>query len=110
MRVWLHEAGGCDMRAVECDFRCEVVYLHEVDDCECHGMLRQDRHVVIKELMPDPNEPWAADASGIERGYAAVFDGHKRSECAEMAAARMHPYLAKCAPPAITTYGLLPVT
>jgi hypothetical protein len=62
-----------------------------------NGLL-QDRHVVIKELLPDPGQGWAGTAAGIEpRGYAAVFDGHKRSEAAEMAAARMHPYMARWA-------------
>ena len=52
--------------------------------------------MLVKELLPDPGQAWAATAAGIEsRGYAAVFDGHKRSEAAEMAAARMHPYLAR---------------
>ena len=56
----------------------------------------QDRHTIVKELMPDPSEPWASSLVNLApRGFAAVYDGHKQSKPAEMAAERMQAYLAK---------------
>ncbi len=63
---------------------------------QCHAAHAQDRHLILRELMPDQNEPWAASLASIEpRGFAAVFDGHKRSEPAETAHHRLHQILAK---------------
>ena len=57
----------------------------------------QDRHTIIRELMPDPSEPWASTLTNqVPRGFAAVYDGHKQSKPAEMAAERMQAYLTKC--------------
>jgi hypothetical protein len=59
----------------------------------------QDRHTIIKELLPAKDESWASTLASIEpRGFAAVFDGHKRSEPAETARHRLHVLLAQCAP------------
>ncbi|EIE26090.1 protein serine/threonine phosphatase 2C [Coccomyxa subellipsoidea C-169] len=56
----------------------------------------QDRHTIVSELLPDSSEPWAASLASIEpRSFAAVYDGHKRSESAETARHRLHALLAK---------------
>ena len=63
---------------------------------ELAGVCLQDRHTILSELLPDPSEPWAASLASIEqRGFAAIFDGHKRSESAETARHRLHKLLAK---------------
>ena len=57
----------------------------------------QDRHTIVRDLMPDPSEPWASASTNLApRSLAAVYDGHKQSKPAEMAAERMQVYLAKC--------------
>ena len=57
----------------------------------------QDRHIIVRQLTPDPGADWAGRvAPGVERSLVAVFDGHKRSDSAEMACTRMPEMLAGC--------------
>jgi hypothetical protein len=46
----------------------------------------EDRHAVVAALQAAPD--------GVQRSYAAVFDGHNGIVTAELAAARLHAMLA----------------
>lgn len=47
----------------------------------------EDRHTVVASLLPSCSD-------GVQRSYAAVFDGHNGIITAELAATRLHTMLA----------------
>ena len=61
-------------------------------DHPCVGV--QDRSVVIARFRS--GDMYAAQ-DDQKRSLAAVFDGHKRAEAAEIASEMLPPLLAKCA-------------
>jgi hypothetical protein len=56
----------------------------------------QDRHILVEQLKPDSGTDWAASVdSSLLPSLAAVFDGHKRCEPADLCSKRLHVLLSK---------------
>lgn len=56
----------------------------------------QDRHILLEQLKPDSGADWAASVnSSLLLSLAAVFDGHKRCEPADLCSKRLHVLLSK---------------
>lgn len=61
---------------------------------DCLWWDAQDRSVVIARFCSGDMD---GEQDGQKRSLAAVFDGHKRAEAAEIASEMLPPLLAKCA-------------